>query len=58
MHKKYNVIIAGGGPAGLMAAIRSAQKGLKVLLVEKKATLREALRTTGNAFSIKNPVNG
>ena len=58
MHKKYNVIIAGAGPAGLMAAIRSARMGLKVLLVEKKATLREALRTTGNAFRIKNPVHG
>ena len=58
MHKKYNVIIAGAGPAGLMAAIRAAQKGLKVLVVEKKATLSEALRTTGPFFRIKNPIHG
>ena len=58
MKEKYNVIIAGAGPAGLMAAIRSAEQGLKTLLVEKKANLCEALRTTGNAFRIKNPVHG
>ena len=58
MKEKYNVIIAGAGPAGLMASIRSAQQGLKTLLVEKKANLCEALRTTGNAFRIKNPVHG
>ena len=58
MLKKYNVIIAGAGPAGLMAGIRSAQQGLKTLLVEKKADICEALRTTGNAFRIKNPVHG
>jgi len=58
MAHRYNVIIAGGGPAGLMAAIQSARMGLKVLLVEKKGELREALRTTGNAFRIKNPVHG
>ena len=58
MEEKYNVIIAGAGPAGLMAAIRSAQQGLKALVVEKKADVCEALRTTGNAFRIKNPVHG
>ena len=46
MKKKYNVIIAGAGPAGLMAAMQSAQHGLKTLLVEKKANICEALRTT------------
>lgn len=32
---KYDVIIVGGGPAGYTAAIRGAQLGAKVLLVEK-----------------------
>jgi flavin-dependent dehydrogenase len=31
----YDVAIIGAGPAGLMAALRSAQLGLKVLLLEK-----------------------
>jgi flavin-dependent dehydrogenase len=33
---KYDVIVAGGGPAGLMAAQTAARDGLKVILIEKK----------------------
>jgi dihydrolipoamide dehydrogenase len=33
----YDLAVIGGGPGGYMAAIRGAQKGLKVLLVEKDA---------------------
>ncbi len=32
---KYDLIINGAGPAGLMAAARSSAAGLKVLLLEK-----------------------
>ena len=32
---KYDVIVIGGGPGGYVAAIRAAQLGAKVLLVEK-----------------------
>ena len=32
---KYDCIINGAGPAGLMAAARSSAAGLKVLLLEK-----------------------
>lgn len=32
----YNVIVIGGGPAGYVAAIRAAQHGAKVAIVEKK----------------------
>jgi dihydrolipoamide dehydrogenase len=35
MEKKYDLGIIGGGPAGYSAAIRAAQKGLKVVLFEK-----------------------
>lgn len=35
MDKKFNLIIIGGGPGGYVAAIRAAQLGQKVLLVEK-----------------------
>ena len=35
----YDVIIAGGGPAGSSAAIHLAQKGLRILLVEQNALM-------------------
>lgn len=34
--KKYDVVIAGGGPAGVSSAIYSARKGLSVALVAEK----------------------
>src|SRR5687767_5939492 len=35
----FDVIIIGGGPGGYVCAFRAAQLGLKVALVEKRATL-------------------
>ena len=32
---KYDLIVIGGGPAGYVAAIRGAQLGAKVCLIEK-----------------------
>lgn len=43
----YDVIIIGGGPSGMMAAGTAAQRGLKVLLLEKNADLGEKLKITG-----------
>ena len=34
--KKYNLIVAGGGMAGVSAAIAAAREGLSVLLIEKE----------------------
>lgn len=34
-HYEYDVVVAGGGPAGLCAAIAAARNGAKVLLVER-----------------------
>ncbi len=36
---KYDVIVIGSGPGGYVGAIRAAQLGLKVALIEKYATL-------------------
>ena len=33
---KYDIVVAGGGPAGLMAAKTAAEDGLRVLLLEQK----------------------
>lgn len=37
--KSYDLIIIGAGPGGYVAAIRAAQLGMKVALVEKRETL-------------------
>ena len=41
------VIVIGGGPAGMMAAISSAEAGNKVILLEKKERLGRKLLITG-----------
>ncbi|MEK7648627.1 MAG: aminoacetone oxidase family FAD-binding enzyme [Patescibacteria group bacterium] len=45
--KKYNVIVIGGGAAGMMAAGTAAAYGKNVLLLEKNARLGEKLKITG-----------
>jgi len=44
---KYDVIVVGGGPAGLMAAGQAAQRGLSTLLLEKMDMPGRKLRITG-----------
>jgi predicted Rossmann fold flavoprotein len=43
----YDVIVIGGGPAGLMAAGRAAERGAKVLLLEKNSQVGKKLLITG-----------
>lgn len=44
---KYDVAIIGGGPAGLMAAMRASELGAKVILLEKNPELGVKLLLTG-----------
>ncbi len=36
MAKEYDVLVLGAGPGGYVAAIRSAQLGLKTAIIEKE----------------------
>ena len=44
----YDVIVVGGGPAGMMAAVCAAQDGARVLLLEKNDALGKKLLLTGH----------
>ena len=37
--KKFDFLVIGGGPGGYVSAIRAAQLGMKVALIEKRPTL-------------------
>jgi len=43
----YDVIVIGGGPSGIMAAGRAAERGKNVLLLEKNKNLGEKLKISG-----------
>lgn len=47
MQQRFDVVVIGGGPAGMMAAGRAAERGRRVLLLEKNATLGKKLLITG-----------
>lgn len=46
--KQKNVIIVGGGAAGLVAAITAAREGAKVTIIEQKDRLGKKILSTGN----------
>ncbi len=46
--KKFDVVVIGGGPAGMMAAGTAGRNGSSVLLLEKNNTLGKKLLLTGN----------
>ena len=47
MTEAFDVIVIGGGPAGLMAAGRAGERGKRVLLLEKNKELGKKLKITG-----------
>ena len=44
---KYDIIIVGGGPAGLSAAYSAARKNAKTLVLEKDDSIAQNIRTSG-----------
>lgn len=45
--KAWDVAVIGGGPAGMMAAGRAAERGLSVIMIEKNKSLGKKLLITG-----------
>jgi digeranylgeranylglycerophospholipid reductase len=41
---KYDVVVVGGGPGGAVAAKTCAEKGLSVLLIEKRSKIGDPVR--------------
>lgn len=52
---RFEVIVVGGGPAGIMAAVRAAAAGVKVILLDKNESLgRKMLITGGGRCNVTN----
>jgi digeranylgeranylglycerophospholipid reductase len=47
---KYDVVIAGAGPAGLSAALTAARSGASVLVIEQNPEIGSPTRTSGGSF--------
>ncbi|EGP4767490.1 NAD(P)/FAD-dependent oxidoreductase [Enterococcus faecium] len=55
MEKLYDVIVAGAGTSGMMAAISAAEQGARVLLIEKnKKAGKKLLMTGGGRCNVTN----
>ena len=52
MAKKFDLIIVGAGPTGLMAAKVAGENGLKVALIDKKNDIPETKRACGEVINI------
>ena len=50
VNSDYQVIVVGGGPAGVMAAIQAAKAGHEVTLIEQNEKLGKKLFITGTSF--------
>lgn len=53
MESFFDVIVVGGGPAGLMAAKTAAEKNLEVILIEKRKRIPQVKRTCCSSFFLE-----
>ena len=58
MSRKYDLIIVGAGPAGLMASIVAAEGELQVLLVERKKSVSKITRSCCACWVIEPMTHG
>ncbi len=56
--KKYDVIVIGGGPAGLSAAIYSSRAELKTLILDEPDKLLEKAESIDNYFGFPEGISG
>ncbi len=49
--QEFDIIVAGGGPAGLAAAMAAAAKGLSVLVLEKSLEIGYPVHTSGGSWT-------